>query len=138
MGKVTKVKEEEEEEEKGREVREESRCAARTRTEEGQKRAKGARSFVRFSIPSFLAYRSRGPGRTILLDLCALVRLLVPHGAPLYRRLRAPARPRFCSRKSCNVRMLLPFFPLSPSLSFSFFSSPEFGVFEYVKADRLS
>jgi len=44
-------------------VREEGRCAARTRTEEGQKRAKGARSF--------LAYRSRGPGRTILLDLCA-------------------------------------------------------------------
>lgn len=35
-------------------------------TEEGERGP-----FVRSFVPSFLAYRSRGPGRTILLDLCA-------------------------------------------------------------------
>lgn len=40
-----------------------------TWTQQGQKRAKGGR-FVR-SLLGSKAHRSRGPGRTILLDLCA-------------------------------------------------------------------
>lgn len=72
-------------------MREESRCAARTWTEEGQKRAKGAHSFVRSFVPSFLAYRSRGPGRTILLDLCARAIARSSRGAPLPKATSACA-----------------------------------------------
>ena len=47
-------------------------AANTSRTEEGERRGVGGPvRFVSFVPSWFEAYRSRGPGRTILLDLCA-------------------------------------------------------------------
>lgn len=123
MGKVTKVKEEGgrgggkgERDARGEQMRRAN--TDRRGTEEGERGP-----FVRFSIPSFLAYRSRGPGRTILLDLCALVRLLVPHGAPPLPKATSAGATMFLFAKIVQCADIP--FSLSFFISFFFFSPTE-------------
>lgn len=69
VGKVAKVKGGEEAKQEG--VREQMQRAVCGQKRNRRERKGPVHSLVRSFVRSYLAYRSRGPGRTILLDLCA-------------------------------------------------------------------